>query len=177
MHRTFVELTKEASTEPGSFSREWRDLPSGPATLTRAQSVLACRSSHCRQLCPLSTPSSSPHRRRAADQRATGGVAECPLNAGQLYIRDQARQRSSSASRGVVPWPTHCTSTAKTGAWALDHVCFSGDFRESPLRYLGATDEQIAAHRTDVEQWGQGSSQIRLLPNRKNLLRIDYIKL
>jgi hypothetical protein len=39
--------------------------------------------------------------------------------------------------------------------------------------YLGATEEQIAAHRSALGQTGQGSSHIRLLPNRKNLLKID----
>jgi len=28
-----------------------------------------------------------------------------------------------------------------------------------------------------MRAWGQGSSHIRLLPNRKNFLRIDYGKL
>ena len=48
---------------------------------------------------------------------------------------------------------------------------------EKALRYLGATDEQNEDHRSDMRRWGQGSTNIRLLPNRKNLLRIDWTKL
>jgi hypothetical protein len=48
---------------------------------------------------------------------------------------------------------------------------------EKALLYLGATDEQIEDHRRDLRRWGQGNSHIRLVPNRKNLLRIDYSKL
>jgi hypothetical protein len=43
--------------------------------------------------------------------------------------------------------------------------------------YLGETEEQIAAHRSTLRQWGRGSSHVRLLPNRKNLLKIDWEKL
>jgi hypothetical protein len=52
----------------------------------------------------------------------------------------------------------------------------SAETLEKALRYLGATDEQIAEHQADMRRWGQGSSEIRLLPNRKNLLRIDWEK-
>jgi hypothetical protein len=48
---------------------------------------------------------------------------------------------------------------------------------EKALLYLGATDQQIEDHRRDMRRWGQGNTHIRLLPNRKNLLRIDYAKL
>ncbi|MFL6302626.1 MAG: hypothetical protein ACJ72H_03710, partial [Candidatus Sulfotelmatobacter sp.] len=41
----------------------------------------------------------------------------------------------------------------------------------------GATEEQVEAHRHAMRQTGQGSSHIRLRPNRKNLLRIDWDKL
>jgi hypothetical protein len=53
----------------------------------------------------------------------------------------------------------------------------SAETLEKALRYLGATDEQIDAHRKTMKQTGQGSSYIRLLPNRRNLLRISYEKL
>jgi hypothetical protein len=53
----------------------------------------------------------------------------------------------------------------------------SADTLERALRYLGATEEQVDAHRHTMQQTGQGSSHIRLLPNRKNLLRIDWDKL
>jgi hypothetical protein len=53
----------------------------------------------------------------------------------------------------------------------------SAETLEKALRYLGATDEQLSAHRKTMQQTGQGSSNIRLLPNRKNLLRIGYGKL
>jgi hypothetical protein len=53
----------------------------------------------------------------------------------------------------------------------------SSETLERTLRYLGATDEQIAAHQNQMRRCGQGSSHIRLLPNRKNLLGIDWNKL
>src|ERR1700747_1102606 len=53
----------------------------------------------------------------------------------------------------------------------------SSETLERALRYLGATDEQIAAHQNQMRRCGQGSSHIRLLPDRKNLLRIDWNKL
>jgi hypothetical protein len=43
--------------------------------------------------------------------------------------------------------------------------------------YLGATEEQIPAHRSALRQTAKGSSHARLLPNRKNLLKIDWEKL
>jgi hypothetical protein len=43
----------------------------------------------------------------------------------------------------------------------------SAETLEKALRYLGATDEQIDAHRKTMQQTGQGSSHIRLLPNRE----------
>lgn len=49
----------------------------------------------------------------------------------------------------------------------------SADTLERALLYLWATEEQVEAHRHTMRQTGQGSSHIRLLPNRKNLLRID----
>jgi hypothetical protein len=53
----------------------------------------------------------------------------------------------------------------------------SAETLEKALRYLGATDEQIEEYRSDLRRWGQGSTHITLLPNRKNLLRIDFGKL
>jgi hypothetical protein len=53
----------------------------------------------------------------------------------------------------------------------------SAETLEKALRYLGATDEQLDAHRDTIKQTGQGSSRVRLLPNRKNLLRIDWDEL
>jgi uncharacterized protein (DUF2126 family) len=48
---------------------------------------------------------------------------------------------------------------------------------ENALRYLGGTEEQLEVHRRQMARCGQGSSNIRLLPDWKNLLRIDYSKL
>jgi hypothetical protein len=53
----------------------------------------------------------------------------------------------------------------------------SAETLDRALRYLGATDEEIDAHRSQMRRCGQGSTNIRLVPNRKNLLRIDYSKL
>lgn len=53
----------------------------------------------------------------------------------------------------------------------------SAETLEKAIRYLGATDEQLAKHREQMRRCGQGSSNIRLVPLRKNLLRIDWTKL
>jgi hypothetical protein len=45
------------------------------------------------------------------------------------------------------------------------------------MLYLGATDEQMASFEDDLRRWGQSSVHMRLLPNRRNLLRIDYSRL
>lgn len=45
------------------------------------------------------------------------------------------------------------------------------------LRYLGGTQEQIAQYQDQRRRWGQGSVHVKLVPNRKNLLRIDWSKL
>jgi hypothetical protein len=45
------------------------------------------------------------------------------------------------------------------------------------MRYFGATDEQMVSFEDDLRRWGQGSMHMRLLPNRRNLLRIDYSRL
>jgi hypothetical protein len=53
----------------------------------------------------------------------------------------------------------------------------SAETLDRALVYLGATDEPMREHRDQMRRCGQGSSNIRLLPDRKNLLRIDYNKL
>ena len=54
----------------------------------------------------------------------------------------------------------------------------SAETLEKALCYMGATGEQIVAHRKTMQQTGQGSSHLlRRLPNRKNLLKIDWSKL
>jgi hypothetical protein len=45
------------------------------------------------------------------------------------------------------------------------------------IRYLGATQEQVAQYETDRRRWGQGSVHVTLLPRRKNLLQLDWSKL
>jgi hypothetical protein len=44
------------------------------------------------------------------------------------------------------------------------------------LKYLGATPGQIEDYANQRRSWGHGSAGITLLPNRKNLLGIDYAK-
>jgi hypothetical protein len=53
----------------------------------------------------------------------------------------------------------------------------SAETLERALSYLGATDEQMKEHRDQMRRCGQGSSQVRRLPLRKNLLKIDWSKL
>jgi hypothetical protein len=53
----------------------------------------------------------------------------------------------------------------------------SAETLEKALSYMGATSEQIVTHRKTMQQTGQGSSHVRLLRNRKNLLKIDWSKL
>ena len=68
----------------------------------------------------------------------------------------------------------HIDSKTTLGPW----ITFSsGETLEKAMRYLGATDEQMKEHRDKMQRCGQGSSHIRLVPNRKNLLRIDWSKL
>jgi hypothetical protein len=80
-----------------------------------------------------------------------------------------------------------CFTQSGTRAHALHIDCktvFGPWFRfqraetlERAIVYLGAPEEQIAAHRSALRQTGQGSSHVRLLPTRKNLLKIDWEKL
>jgi hypothetical protein len=75
---------------------------------------------------------------------------------------------------GEVAHALHCDGKTVLGPW----IKFaSGDTLERALRYLGSTEEQVEAHRHAMRQTGQGSSHVRLMPNRKNLLRIDWDKL
>jgi hypothetical protein len=72
---------------------------------------------------------------------------------------------------GTIAHALHLDCKTMLGPW----IKFaSAETLEKALRYLGATDEQTAAHRQTMQQTGQGSSHIRLMPNRKNLLRINY---
>jgi hypothetical protein len=48
----------------------------------------------------------------------------------------------------------------------------SAETLERAILYLGATEEQIAGHRSALRQTGQGSNHVQLLLNRKNLLKI-----
>ena len=75
---------------------------------------------------------------------------------------------------GTAAHALHYDAKTVLGPWIKFQ---SAETLEKALRYLGATDEQIAAHRNTMQRTGQGSSHIRILPNRKNLLRIDYSKL
>jgi hypothetical protein len=77
--------------------------------------------------------------------------------------------RSGKAAQAL-----HVDCKTNLGPW----ITFaSAETLEKAMRYLGATDAQIEDHRIDMRRWGQGSSHIRLVPNRKNLLRIDWGKL
>jgi putative SOS response-associated peptidase YedK len=46
--------------------------------------------------------------------------------------------------------------------------------KDAKIGYLGATKEQLETHCEHQRYWGQGSSNMRLLPNKRNLLKIDY---
>jgi hypothetical protein len=75
---------------------------------------------------------------------------------------------------GEIAHALHLDCKTVLGPW----VKFaSAETLEKALRYLGATEEQTTVHRQTMQQTGQGSSHIRLMPNRKNLLRIDWTKL
>jgi hypothetical protein len=45
------------------------------------------------------------------------------------------------------------------------------------LAYLGATPMQLAAFDSSHRRWGQGTVKITLQTGRRNLLRIDYLRL
>jgi hypothetical protein len=75
---------------------------------------------------------------------------------------------------GMIAHALHIDAKTVLGPWIKFQ---SAETLEKALKYLGATDVQMAAHRKTMQQTGQGSNHIRVLPNRKNLLRIDYSKL
>jgi hypothetical protein len=77
------------------------------------------------------------------------------------------------ANHGKTAHALHIDCKTVLGPWIKFQ---SADTLERALRYLGATDEQIEEHRQTMQQTRQGSSNIRLVPNRKNLLRIDWTK-
>lgn len=97
-------------------------------------------------------------------------------------LRKMSIQEVTTPSEIIV-----CFTQSGTAAHALHVDCktvlgpwtsfTSGETLDKALVYLGATEEQIEEHRQSMRSWGQGSSHIRLLPNRKNLLRIDWNKL
>lgn len=72
---------------------------------------------------------------------------------------------------GTIAHALHVDCKTALGPWIKFQ---SAETLEKTLRYLGATDEQIEEHRATMRQTGQGSSNIRLLPNRKNLLKINW---
>jgi len=75
---------------------------------------------------------------------------------------------------GTIAHALHIDCKTVLGPW----VSFaSAETLEKALRYLGATDEQVEEHRDQMRKCGQGSSHFRLVPNRKNLLKIDWGKL
>jgi hypothetical protein len=75
---------------------------------------------------------------------------------------------------GIIAHALHLNCKTVLSPW----ISFaSAETLEKALRYLGATDEQMAAHRDQMRKCGQGSSHIRLMPLRKNLIRIDWDKL
>lgn len=75
---------------------------------------------------------------------------------------------------GTIAHALHIDCKTVLGPW----ITFaSAEILERALVYMGATDEQMEGHRQSMRSWGQGSTPIRLLPNRKNLLRVDYGKL
>jgi hypothetical protein len=46
------------------------------------------------------------------------------------------------------------------------------------IRYLGATDEQIANYEDQRRRWGQGSVHVTVhAANRKNLLKLNWSKI
>jgi hypothetical protein len=97
-------------------------------------------------------------------------------------LRKMALQEVNTASMIFV-----CYTQAGTAAHALHIDCKtvlgpwvrfqSWETLDRALVYLGATDGQMKEHRDQMRRCGQGSSQVRLLPLRKNLFRIDWTRL
>ena len=75
---------------------------------------------------------------------------------------------------GTAAHGLHLDCRTVLGPWVTFQ---SAQTLEKALRYLGATEEQLEVHRRKMERCGQGSSDVRLLPDRKNLLQLDYRKL
>jgi hypothetical protein len=78
------------------------------------------------------------------------------------------------AQNGKAAHALHIDCKTNLGPWM---TFASGETLDRALICLGATDEQMETHRESMRSWGQGSTHIRLLPNRKNLLRIYYSNL
>jgi hypothetical protein len=113
------------------------------------------------------------------------GGAVCSLCGSQNplgNLRKMSIQEVATPSEIIV-----CFTQSGTAAHALHIDCktalgpwinfASKETLDRALLYLGATDEQMEEHRQGMRSCGQGSSHVRLLPNRKNLLRIDWSKL
>jgi hypothetical protein len=76
---------------------------------------------------------------------------------------------------GTAAHARHIDAKTVLGPWIKFQ---SAETLEKALRYLGATDEQMAPHRQTMQQTGQGSSHIRIdFAEQENLLRIDWDKL
>jgi hypothetical protein len=117
--------------------------------------------------------------------RMEGGGAVCSLcgaknplgNLARMSLRDVTEPSEilvCFTKGGTAAHALHYDGKTVLGSWVKFQ---SAETLEKALRYLGATDEQITEHRKTMQQTGQESSHIRLLPNRKNLLRIDWNKL
>lgn len=78
------------------------------------------------------------------------------------------------ARNGKVAHALHIDCKTVLGPW----ISFaSAATLDKALVYLGGTEAQMQMHRDQMRRCGQGSSHIRLMPLRKNLLMIDYGKL
>jgi hypothetical protein len=67
--------------------------------------------------------------------------------------------------------PMRCTLIARRCS-TPDNIRIGGNVGQGS-DLPGATDAQMEEHRADLRAWGQGSTHIRLLPNRKNMLKIE----
>ncbi len=105
------------------------------------------------------------------DRNPLGNLRRMPID----VIRSSYEIMISFVPRnGIACHALHVDCKTVLGPWL--HVP-SDETMVRMLRYLGATDEQIADFEDTRRKWGQGTSRVTLAPLRRNLLKVDWSKL
>jgi hypothetical protein len=104
---------------------------------------------------------------RCQDKNPLGNMVRLPvILITQPFTIHLAFTRSGKAAHGL-----HNNLKTALGPW----ITFaSGDVLDKAITYMGATTEQVERYREMLQLWGQGSCEITIQPNKRNLLRLDY---